>query len=156
MIQGRIRRQLPLGTIAIGALFLAVSAQVAWSCPEKSEQVGVTVSDDKITSPKADSKVTIYQNESEGNSKVCWVITGLNEGYTLDFVTKTEEASSASVEFDKGKTVRGKRSGSDKRVGIPDKVGSWHYKIVLQKGDADIDTLDPEVQVLGKGGGGVQ
>jgi hypothetical protein len=136
------------GAAAIAALVLAANAPAAGGCPPKSEQVDVTVSDGKITSPAADSTVTIYQDETKGKGKVCWVISGLSEVYALNFVTKDE--STASLTFDKGKAVKGTSGGNDMRVGVPDKGGRWHYAIVLQKGGADVQTLDPEVQIVGK------
>ena len=135
--------------VFVGAMVLTVLLSAPGArgeCPDKSAQVDVSVSgENKISIPQSQLSVTISLDQAaEGKTKVCWVISGLKEGYTLEFEKKSESEESGSVDFNK--TVVGQAGAVTlARVGVPSSAGKWVYAVMLDGPGEISDVLDPEV-----------
>jgi hypothetical protein len=141
-----------VGLFALAALVLAPCAHA--ECSDKAAQVDVSVSaENKISIPSSQRSVEInLDQEAEGKTEVCWVVTGLKEGYTLEFEQK--ESTEGSGYFDFDKTFTGKPNELKlERVGVPKKDGTWIYAVRLTGPGEISDVLDPEVIILPGPGG---
>ena len=143
----------------VGALVLTAHLSAPGArgeCPEKSAQVDVSVSgENKISIPQGQQSVTISLDQAaEGNTKVCWVISGLKEDYTLVFETKEDSEEVGTVDFNK--TFVGQTGAVTlDRVGVPGEAGTWVYAVKLDGPGEISDILDPEVIIEpGPGGSG--
>jgi hypothetical protein len=146
MIGSTSVRRVGAAVFTLAALGFGPGSRAAGECPEKATQVDVAIgADDTISIPADQQSVTIYlDQQAKGKTKVCWVITGLKEDYTLELQRKS--ATQGRGYFDLQRKVKGRQGAPTlSRIGVPKKAGTWIYGLKLKGPDGAGGRLDPEV-----------
>jgi len=136
-----------LGILPLVALAGLAVSHAGDECPDNSERVDITIGEEgtPVVSPES---VTIFEDETKGPERVCWVASGLAANQRVSISGNTAEDDHLSA-----KQIDGSGS-SVADSGRPTKTGTWYYTVtvtVVTPGGA-VMSVDPEVIIKGKGG----
>ena len=137
-----------LAAVLLGAP--AARAAQTGACPDgdtKVARVDVTVDASAGTVVVVPSTVEIYLKPGPKEpARVCWVISGLMEGHSLQLVDKEADGTALFPELQR--TVKSTHPFINS--GNPSKLGTWSYGVTVtdEKGKT-VAKVDPEVIVKG-------